>query len=513
MTENRRIALNIIATYGRSLYALVCGLFTGRWVLMSLGETDYGLYGVVGGLTVFITFLVSLLSGAVGRFYAFSVGAAKVQADGLETCRKWFNTALLIHTVLPLVVMLIGYPICEYGLRHAWLNIPADRVEACVWVFRFVCITSFVGMVSVPFNAMYTAKQYIAELTIYSFVTTTVNVGFLYYMVSHPGVWLAKYALWSCVLSLLPQLIIATRAVYLFPECRFNRVYLWDWHRICELFAFAGWQFFGNFGYMIRTQGFAILINKCFTPAHNATIAIANTVAGHTNTLTASMNGAFYPAITNACGAEEQTKMLNLMYRSCKLGVLACLLFAIPLILEMNYLLVLWLKKVPISLVEIAILTLITLVVDESTRGVGIAVTAEGRIKTYYVLLGSLNIASLPICWAWICLGGNFISVFIVLLTLRIVANCWAVLIAHETVGVSFFRWLREVVIPISGVACASFLIGFSIKVFFGESSFLRLVSVIFGSVISFLILTTRFVLMCDERQFLASRFLRIFKG
>ncbi len=106
MTENRRITLNIIATYGRSLYALVCGLFTGRWVLMALGETDYGLYGVVGGLTVFISFVVSLLGGAVGRFYAFSVGQAKVDANGLETCHQWFNTALLVYTAIPLVAML-----------------------------------------------------------------------------------------------------------------------------------------------------------------------------------------------------------------------------------------------------------------------------------------------------------------------------------------------------------------------------------------------------------------------
>ena len=52
MTANRRIFLNIVATYGRSLYALVCGLYISRWVLAALGKTDFGLYGVVGGMTV-----------------------------------------------------------------------------------------------------------------------------------------------------------------------------------------------------------------------------------------------------------------------------------------------------------------------------------------------------------------------------------------------------------------------------------------------------------------------------
>ena len=54
MTPNRRIFLNIIATYGRSLYALVCGLFVSRWVLAAAGKSEFGLYGVVGGMTVIV---------------------------------------------------------------------------------------------------------------------------------------------------------------------------------------------------------------------------------------------------------------------------------------------------------------------------------------------------------------------------------------------------------------------------------------------------------------------------
>ena len=38
MTQNRRIVLNIVATYGRSLYALVIGLFCGRWTRIAMDE-------------------------------------------------------------------------------------------------------------------------------------------------------------------------------------------------------------------------------------------------------------------------------------------------------------------------------------------------------------------------------------------------------------------------------------------------------------------------------------------
>ena len=62
MTQNRRILLNIVATYGRSLYALVCGLFISRWVLAALGKTDFGVCGMIVGMMV-----IELLAGTMRR--------------------------------------------------------------------------------------------------------------------------------------------------------------------------------------------------------------------------------------------------------------------------------------------------------------------------------------------------------------------------------------------------------------------------------------------------------------
>ena len=50
MTPNRRILLNIVATYGRSLCALVCWVFVSRWVLAAAEKSEFGLCGVAGGM-------------------------------------------------------------------------------------------------------------------------------------------------------------------------------------------------------------------------------------------------------------------------------------------------------------------------------------------------------------------------------------------------------------------------------------------------------------------------------
>ena len=88
MTANKRIVLNVVASYGRSLFSLMCGIFTGRWLLLSLGEVDYGLFGVVGGIVSFIAFFNHLFSTSISRYYAYAVGAANVGGpDALEDCR------------------------------------------------------------------------------------------------------------------------------------------------------------------------------------------------------------------------------------------------------------------------------------------------------------------------------------------------------------------------------------------------------------------------------------------
>ena len=67
MSPNRRIFTNIITTYGRSLYALVCGLFISQWMFAAVGKSECGLYGVVGGMAVIVmlVYTMRLIRGGI----------------------------------------------------------------------------------------------------------------------------------------------------------------------------------------------------------------------------------------------------------------------------------------------------------------------------------------------------------------------------------------------------------------------------------------------------------------
>lgn len=492
---------------------MVCGLFISRWVLAALGNTDFGLYGVVGGMTVFITFLNTLLSTATSRFYAYAEGQAQKRVAegqakvGLEECRKWFSTAVMLHTIVPVALVVAGYPIGLYTVEH-WLTIPVERLNACRWVFRFVCISCFFGMINVPFQAMYTAKQYIAELTLYGIAATTANVFFMYFMVTHPGDWLAKYALWMCLVSVVPQVIICLRAIKVFPECQFRLSYARNVKRMIELASFAFWQAFGALGGVLRGQGIQILVNKYYGPSYNASMSIANQVSAQSQTLSGAMLGAFAPAVTTAYGAGKNDSMLNLSYRTSKFGVLLALFFALPLALELREVLNLWLVNPPPYTAELCWCILSMAIIDKSTAGQMLAVSATGRIAAYLAFSGGSLILSLPLAWLFVGKGMPFFFIGIAMVITMFLCSIGRVCFAMNIVGMSVRKWVLDGVLPVVFIAVITAVVGVIPK-FFLQPSFARvcLTSILSASV--YIPLVYFCALSAEERAFLQSRFRR----
>lgn len=478
MTEKKRIALNMIATYGRSLYALVVGLFCGRWALMALGQSDYGLIGLIGGLTAFVSFLNSILAAAVGRFYAFKVGEANKNENhdaGIDECRRWFNTALSIHSVVPVVLILVGYPIGEWLVR-SFLIIPSERVADCIWVWRFTCITCFVTMFNVPFQAMYTAKQEIAELTIYSFATTTCNAIFLYYMVSNPGLWLVRYAGWMCFIGVVPQLIIAFRATLKYEECRFVSNYLWNKERYRQLLRFVVAQFWSNFSSVFSAQGQAILVNKYMGANYNASMTLGSTVASQSLTLSSALDGAFWPAITNKTGEGDVEGVKKLCYMSMRIGTLLVLIFALPLAMEIREVLSLWLVNPPDFTAEICLILLARAVFERMTKAYATAIYGYGNgMMKYSWTAGWAGISTVFVSWLLFASGFEMWSIIGGLTVSKLITVGVRLWMGRFLIGFGFWYWVKHVFSPIAILTAIVMLGAFAVR-FVMSASFVRII-------------------------------------
>lgn len=504
MTASQRVILNALATYGRTVFGMALGLFSSRWILQALGVVDYGLMAVVGSLIVFVTFLNGVSAASCARFFALSIG----KHDPDET-NRWFNTALSIHTILPAILILIGWPIGEWAIG-CFLNIPEARLTTARWVFRFSLVSAFWGMVSTPYMAMFTAKQNIVELSIWAMAGSVVNFGFVYWLTSYSGdAWLV-YAGFTVLISVALGLAQVWRARCLFPECGIRLSRWFDKVRLLQVFSFSWWSMFGQIGWLLRSQGIAILLNKYFEPKRfpyvNASFGLGGTVSGYTQTLSAALMGAFTPEITAREGSGDRSGMIRQALQASKFGTSLVLVFAVPLMLEIKYVLVLWLKNPPLLANEFCVLMILTFLVDRLSTGEMVAINARGKIAAYQMTIGGLIILTLPLAWLFLAFGWGALSVGWAILIITVLCTLGRVVWSKYLLGSSVRQWVRCVLLPCSATGCIIAIACFGVMEFL-QPCFFRLVLVCFVALLVWMALTWFLVLDIRERSFFKANF------
>ena len=161
MSNNKQLAKNTIFLYFRMLLIMGVTLYTSRIVLKILGEEDFGLYNVVGGIVIMFTFLNGSLGGATSRFITFELGRKNE-----SKLNQIFNVALSIHIFIALIVIFLAETIGLYFFYEK-MTIPEDRLNAAFWVYQISILTCFFSFTQVPYNATIIAHE---NMKIYAYV-------------------------------------------------------------------------------------------------------------------------------------------------------------------------------------------------------------------------------------------------------------------------------------------------------------------------------------------------------
>jgi len=448
--SNKRIALNTVVTYTRTILAAALALFSSRWVLNALGQTDFGLFSVVGSLIIFITFLNTVMAGSAARHFAYSLG----RGDHHEVTR-WFNSAVGIHLCLASFLLVAGSFAGEYTVRHV-LVIPHERVASCLAIFRISLVSAFVSMAAVPFVAMFSAKQHFTELAVWGMLQAVLSFVLAWFLRSIHGDRLLVYSVGMVGIVVLVQLLQIVRAFFVFRECTISWDELFDRERFKGIFSFAVWNLIGSSGALFRDQGSAILLNVFFGPAVNAAYGIACQVSNQTNQLSAAMISAFSPEITACEGRGDRKRMLALSGQASKFGTILVLLLAIPLIIEAEYVLKLWLHAPPPHSALFCQLILVTFLIDRLSSGYMLAVNAHGRIAGYQATLGTALVLTLPLSWLFLKMGMPPTSIGIAFIVTMAICSIGRVAWGRHLLGMPVWGWFTGVAFPSAAVAFSS---------------------------------------------------------
>ncbi len=500
MTEKKRIFVNIAATYGRSLYALAIGLFCGRWALMALGEADYGLFGLIAGLAGFVSVVNSLMGAAAERFLAGAVGAG----DGDEA-RRWFNSALAVHGILSVVLVAVGYPLGLSFIEHG-LVIPPGKMESCVWVWRLCCLSCFVSMAAVPFNALFTARQTLVEVAVYNVIGSTAMVAVLGVFVASPGDWLIGYAILVACVSSFPFVMMTIRSFMRFEECRVKVDELMDLGRVRRLMSFAVRRSCAIIGNLIAVQGRSVLVNRFLGLPFNASIVSSVNLSTHANAAATSVSTAFWPAVATAAGASDMSAVSRLSMCASRLCVFASLVFLVPLSLELDEVFRLWLENPPPGVSLMAASMIAAIVLTRMTEGHWMAFVATGRrIGAYSSAIGCCELAGLFVAVVMFLMDFGIWSVVCSVFLTQVFALFLRLVMGQFVLGFSVHDWARSVFLPSLAVIAGAMAVGFLPRLAM-DASLLRVAVVTVVCEAAIIPLAWKFLLAEGERAWLRGK-------
>lgn len=438
----RRIAANAIFLYGRSIICMFFALFSNRWVLNGLGSVDYGLFCVVGSIILFITFFNGVLSSSSSRYFSYTI-------SDFNEVNKWFNIAFAMHVFLAVVLVAIGWVVGMVCIQYL-LNIPVGRLEACKKVFYYSLTASFFSMVAIPFSAMFIAKQKMWFTALFGVLNSALTFSFALTIDLCQGDKLCYYAEYMCYINIFLSLVEIMITVYCFRECRLCcSNLLFQRKHFKELLLFSGWQLLGNFGYVFRNQGTAILVNKYFGPVLNSSFGIANQVSTQSMTISTALTTAFVPEITNLRGQRDMKGFSKLTFDSCKYGTFLAMFFTVPLCFEISFVLKLWLKNPPPYTSELCVLVIIAFLMDKLTAGIGSALSAEGKIAGIQMVDGFLYSLSVFAIWLFFLLGFPVFVLGYVFIVMRLLCIFSRLYFSSRILKWKVITWVREVVIPL----------------------------------------------------------------
>lgn len=497
IANNKRIAKNTLLLYCRMLFMMLVSLYTSRVVLGILGVEDYGIYNVVGGVVAMFGFINGAMATSTQRYLTFELGRGDLQC-----LHKVFCTSIIIHALIALLIVFLAETVGLWFFYHKMI-IPEARMEAAMWVYQFSILATVVMIMSVPYNATIIAHERMSAFAYISVIEVVLKLLIVYLLQVGSVDKLILYALLILVVQLGIRMVYGIYCSRHFQETRFR----WFWEKTLfrEMLAFAGWNLWGNCAGAAFTQGVNLLLNMFFGPVVNAARGIAVQVQAAISQFSINFQTAMNPQITKSYAVHEYGYMHGLIFRSSKFTFYLLLLLSLPVMLETDAILRLWLGTVPEYTVVFIRLMLCVTIIDSVANPLMVSALATGRVKLYQGVVGGILLSILPLSYIVLKLGGNPASVFVVHLCVCIVAFIVRLYIIQPMIRLSLADYGRRVIVPCLLVTLISLIVPCVVKELLPEG-ILAFFIICLISLVSVLLTAYRFGLSVSERDFIQSK-------
>lgn len=475
-------------------FSMLVALYTSRVILNALGEDDYGIYGVVGGIVVFFNIIQGSLNAAISRFITFELG--KGDSDRLS---RVFSTSVNIQVLMSVVFLVFAEVIGVWFLEYK-MNIPEGRMYAAHWVLQCSILSFVVGLLSVPYNATIIAHEHMGAFAYLSILSTFLNLGVALIINYVPFDKLIFYAFSIVGINVLMRIIYGIYCKIHFQEATWH--FVKDKALVKEMAGFAGWNFLGASSGVLLSQGVNILMNIFFGVAVNAARSIASQVDNAVNMLVNNFTIALNPQITKSYASGDLSYMHDLVCKGAKYSFFIMLIPSLPILLETPQILELWLKQVPNFTIVFVRLTILISLVSVLSQTLITSMLATGRIKKYQIIISSLSYSIFIFAYLAYRLGLPPYASYIIQLIVFVIELGARLLLLRGMISLSIREYAISVFLKIMVVVIVASIIPVLVMLSMHES-LLRLFFICILSVVSVLLTIYGLGLSSGERKWL----------
>lgn len=456
------------------IFIMVITLYTSRVVLSALGVEDFGIYNVVGGVVAMFSVISSSLSAAISRFLTYELG--KNNDTKLKTI---FSTSVNIQIALSAIIFLLAETAGLWFLNEK-MNIASERMVAANWVYQCSIITFIINLISVPYNASIIAHEKMSAFAYVTVLEVVLKLLVVYFLWISPIDKLQAYAILLMVVALIIRMVYQVYCKKKFEECTYHLILEKD--ILKQMMAFAGWNFIGASAGVLRTQGVNIVINLFYGATVNAARGISVQVNTAVTSFANNFMTALNPQITKSYAAGDYDYMNKLLFQGARLSFYMLLFLSLPIIIEAETILTIWLKLVPEHAVGFVQLILIFAMCEAISGPLITAMLATGNIKKYQIIIGGTNLLNLPISYLLLKFFGfdTFPEItMIVAIILSIVCLLERLWLMREMINLDSVGFLRSVVLNITIVAIVASIVPLLLHTVILGSIFLTLANIV----------------------------------
>ncbi|MGD9612719.1 MAG: lipopolysaccharide biosynthesis protein [Kiritimatiellia bacterium] len=467
--NNRRVAKNTAYLYVRMILIVAVGFFSTRLALQLLGAENYGLANVVGSAVTMFGFVMATMQIAALRFYNYELGRGDAEA-----LRAVVSTTQVIFLLLAVLIALTLETVGLWVLKTK-IVIPPGREAAAFWFYQLMSASFCFNILVVPFSSLVVAHE---DMGIYAAISggeAVLRFGMLFLLLLGCC---DSLVLYGGILAALSALVFGSYvAVCLWKYAEAPFAPLWRRSLFLQILTFSGWNLWGAVANVLFSSWVNILVNNYCGVVVSAGKALAtqiNAMAGQfANNFLVSVN----PQIIKYHAQGDVAHRDELVVRASKIGFFLYLLVALPVLLEMDFLLQLWLGDYPPHTAVFARLALVQLGIDVVSFPLMTLAQATGRIALYQTVIGGVLSLNFPFSWLALRSGAPPESVFWVAIAVSLLACVLRLAILRKIAGFPVWAFVRRVVARLALlVALLALAFGFLPRL--GSPGLLRLAAV-----------------------------------